>query len=60
MEDTAVSVLNIMNIMSFHLLQNSKPNPPIPGRPGLFRSVGLKMMAVWYQSSEQVIWEAIC
>ena len=31
MEDTAISVLNIMNIMSFHLLQNSKPNPPIPG-----------------------------
>jgi hypothetical protein len=38
MEDIAFSELNIM---SFPLFQNSKPNPPIPG------SVGLKMVAVW-------------
>ena len=44
MEDIAFSELNIM---SSPLFQNSKPNPPIPGRSGLFCSVGLKMVAVW-------------
>jgi hypothetical protein len=44
MEDIAFSELNIM---LFPLFQNSKPNPPIPGRSGLFCSVGLKMVAVW-------------
>jgi hypothetical protein len=44
MEDIAFSELNIM---SFPLFQNSKPNPPIPGRSGLFCSVDLKIVAAF-------------